>query len=86
MIALLGGIATARAQAPTDQTSVGTLAPAQLAAQVTAIADTTVSQWADHELKSGALADPVLGPVTGSYGVAMIGQAMVELGVSGGSH
>jgi hypothetical protein len=84
-IALLGGIATARAQAPTDQTSVGTLSPAQLAAQVTTIADATVSQWADHELKSGALADPVLGPVTGSYGVAMIGQAMVELGVSSNS-
>src|SRR5271155_1811797 len=66
LIALLGGIATAHAQPSSDETSAGTIPPTQLAAQVTAVADATVSQWVDHELNNGSLGDPVLGPVTGS--------------------
>jgi hypothetical protein len=81
LIALLAGIVCARAQSSPENQPSGP-APGQLAAQVDTLVAASVSQWVDHELKSGSLADPVLGPVAGSYGVSMIGQAIVEQGMS----
>lgn len=82
LIALLAGIASARAQSPPPENQPSGPAPSQLAAQVDTLVAASVSQWVGHELKNGSLGDPVLGPVAGSYGVSMIGQAMVEQGVS----
>ena len=58
--------------------------PAALAAQAGALADAVAAQWKQHELASGALVDPVIGPLRGDYGDAMIGQAMVVAGNADG--
>jgi hypothetical protein len=56
--------------------------PSDLSQALSALANSTAGQWAGHESASGALADPVLGPIAGSYGVAMTGQAIVVAGVA----
>jgi hypothetical protein len=56
--------------------------PSQLSTQIAALADSTALQWTAHELGSGALEDPVLGPQAGNYGVAMTGQAVVVAGLA----
>ena len=58
--------------------------PAALASQAGALADAVAAQWQQHELASGALVDPVIGPLRGDYGDAMIGQAMVVAGSADG--
>jgi hypothetical protein len=58
-----------------------TLEPAALAAELTSVANGIATQWTAHELPSGALVDPVLGPLKGDYGDAMTGQAMVVAGL-----
>jgi hypothetical protein len=59
--------------------------PAELGAEIASVADATATQWQAHELSSGALIDPVLGPLAGDYGVSMTGQAMVQAGLASGN-
>ncbi len=53
-----------------------------LSEQAAALAARASSEWTTHETADGWLIDPVVGPLAGSYGVGMIGQAMVEDGVA----
>ncbi|HEX2703867.1 MAG TPA: hypothetical protein VHM72_10600 [Solirubrobacteraceae bacterium] len=63
----------------------GSVDPTALSQQVSALADSTAGEWSAHELARGGFDDPVVGPVVGDYGVSMIGEALVEAGVAGGS-
>jgi hypothetical protein len=55
--------------------------PSALADQANSLIVSTVLEWTAHQLPSGAFADPVSDRQSG-YGVAMIGQAMVQTGIA----
>jgi hypothetical protein len=78
---LLAGIASASVvQSPSEPPT-----PSVLSAQIAGIANGVAGQWSGHEEGSGALVDPVLGPVLGTYGIAMTGQSVVVAGLAEGN-
>ncbi|HUB75478.1 MAG TPA: hypothetical protein VL977_00400, partial [Solirubrobacteraceae bacterium] len=79
--ALAGGSALAAVVVPPDAQPT----PSVLAAQIATVANAAAVQWTAHESGSGALVDPVLGPLAGTYGVAMTGQAVIVAGLEQGS-
>ncbi len=79
---LLGSCAVAAATVSGVAAQPQTITPSVLGAQVSALANGIAMQWAGHELRGGALIDPVIGPLKGDYGDAMTGQAMVVAGIA----
>lgn len=79
---LLGSCAVAAATVSGVAAQPQTIAPSELGAQVSALANGIAMQWSGHELAGGPLIDPVIGPLKGDYGDAMTGQAMVAAGIA----
>jgi hypothetical protein len=79
------GLLAAGGQAAGPPTDAGKqlISPVSLSEQATLLITRTVAEWPRHELEDGRLVDPVIGPVLSSYGSAMTGQAMVEVGAAG---
>jgi hypothetical protein len=62
----------------------GTLSAVALGQQVSTLVGEATGEWRAHEQSDGWLVDPVQGPLDGTYGVGMVGQATVEAGVAAG--
>jgi len=80
LVLAASGLAGGGARAATRQQQA--ITPAALGQAVAGIASAVAAQWAAHELRGGALVDPVIGPLRGDYGDSMTGQAMVVAGLA----